>query len=164
MLSASLVDQLTRLVTCLIVLCGLVAASLAFYAGTYQSLNLRQPAFAFGEALLAYAVMLGATSLSRHPQMTRLGVTILLSGISVLSLAGVELFATRVSLGPPDPDTAAHMAIYVFPVLLIGGAIVTLVCALLVGSGIRCLTVRSTGNRELSRKQSYQASTGKGRE
>jgi hypothetical protein len=131
--SVSLNDQLTRLVACLIILCGLVAASLAFYAGTYQSRNLRQPLFAFAEVVLAYAVMLVAKPLSRHPQMSWQGATILLSGISILSLAGVELFARRVSAGPPDPNTAAHMAIFIYPVVLISGAILTIVSAMVVG-------------------------------
>lgn len=124
--------QVVRLVVTLTLLCGLVTASLAFYAGTYQSRGLREPLLASAEVLLVYAVMLAAGFLYRHPRMSWQGGTILLLGISMLSLAGVEMFVRRVSKGPPAPDTAAHLAIFIYPAILMSGALLTVVSSMLI--------------------------------
>ncbi len=131
-------EPVARLVKYLTLSCGLVTAFLAFYAGTLQSNRLADPLFASAEVTLVYVVLFGAGHLYRHPQMSWLGGTLLLLGISCLSLAGVEIYARRVSRGFPDPDSAAHMAIFIYPAFLMIGALLTVVASMLVsGSQVR---------------------------
>lgn len=137
-MSVTLNEQLARLVKYLTLICGLVTACLAFYAGTLQSNRLAEPLFASTEVTLVYAVLFGAGLLYRHPQMSRLGGTLLLLGISFLSFAGVEIYARRVSRGFPDPNSAAHMAIYIYPAFLMGGALLTVVASMLVSGNQVC--------------------------
>jgi hypothetical protein len=73
------------------------------------------------------------------------GVAVLLFGISLVSLAGVEIFARRVCAGPPDPDGAGHMAIFIYPIMLFAGVILTVVSAMLVGAKPFVSSVVTTG-------------------
>jgi hypothetical protein len=90
----------------------------------------------FVETLFAFSIILGANTMSQHPKMSRKGIVILLSGTSLLALAGVEMFARRISGGPPDPGGAAHMAIFLYPLTLIAGAVLILVSAMLISCGL----------------------------
>ncbi len=124
-------NRLKYLVVYVLSVSGVMTAVLGFVAATLQYRGAGVPAFVFFEVLFPYGVMLTFTLLMWHRMGQRANIMLSL-GILVVVLGGILLYAKSAVLGPPDPNTAAHMALFIYPVLILAGFVFISMLAILV--------------------------------